>query len=209
MFSSGLQVSAESASSSTPTPTSHHGPSRTLRTAVRVANKGVQAGQCGTENVLLKVAPFLILEDSSFGSSGDLELVCSGTRRHTRDVGTTFPSPAESRLMSSSSSSLEGRGGGGGGWGHPSKTQRRRRSKKSPSKVPPGTSGSAPGSRCWTCRCLTERFGFNLQVFPGSSQLRSWELKAGRRTSTRKRRRGGPAPPGLNRSAGSKPGENR
>lgn len=196
MFSSGLQVSAESASSSTPTPTSHHGPSRTLRTAVRVANKGVQAGQCGTENVLLKVAPFLILKDSSFGSSGDLELVCSGTRRHTRDVGTTFPSPAESRLMSSSSSSLEGRGGGGGGWGHPSKTQRWRRS-------------SAPGSRCWTCRCLTERFGFNLQVFPGSSQLRSWELKAGRRTSTRKRRRGGPAPPGLNRSAGSKPGENR
>ncbi|XP_056868006.1 mucin-19 isoform X2 [Takifugu flavidus] len=105
-------VSAESAFStgadSVPSH-SHLGPSRTLRarTTVEVANKGIQAG--------------------------DLELICDGTRRHTRDVGTTFPSPAESRLsrhISSSSSIL----GGPRGWSKPPKAQKRRKSKKSPSK---------------------------------------------------------------------------
>lgn len=49
----GLQVGAEStASTSTSTLPSHRGPSRTLtaKKAVKVANKGVQAGQCGLES---------------------------------------------------------------------------------------------------------------------------------------------------------------
>ncbi|TKS87265.1 Alstrom syndrome protein 1 [Collichthys lucidus] len=57
--------------------------------------------------------------------AGDLELVKNGTRRHTRDVGTTFLSPGEA----SSSSSLE-RGGG-------RRSRRSRRSRSSPAKTLP------------------------------------------------------------------------
>lgn len=90
------------------------------------------------------------------GSSGDLELVCDGTRRHTRDVGTTFPSPAESRHISSSSSNL----GAPRGWSKSPKAQKRRRSKKSPSKFySQGTQAKTRVStlRWCLCSCLTGR----------------------------------------------------
>uniref|UniRef100_A0A1A8IBW8 Alstrom syndrome 1 n=1 Tax=Nothobranchius kuhntae TaxID=321403 RepID=A0A1A8IBW8_NOTKU len=80
-------VAPDSGSSSSWFP-SHHGPSTALtaKRTVKLANKSVQAG--------------------------DLEIVKNGTRRHTRDVGTTFPSPGETRALGqiSSSPSLAVRG---------------------------------------------------------------------------------------------------
>lgn len=34
--------------------------------------------------------------------SGDLEIIVNGTRKHTRDVGTTFPSPGSARVLRAS-----------------------------------------------------------------------------------------------------------
>ncbi|KAM4540335.1 uncharacterized protein alms1 [Fundulus diaphanus] len=119
---SGTDASVVPDSASTPSTytavSPHRGPTRALtaKRAVRVVNKSIQAGE--------------------------LEIVHNGTRRHTRDVGTTFPSPGEARALeqisSSSSSTVGGRGGAGGRVPPKSNnSQKQKKSKRSPSKPYP------------------------------------------------------------------------
>nr|XP_023995715.1 Alstrom syndrome protein 1 [Salvelinus alpinus] len=113
-------VPADSASStSTYTLPSHRGPSHSKK-AVRHVSKGVQAG--------------------------DLEIVSNGTRRHTRDVGTTFPSPGSARgarVLPSHSGSKRGRAGDRS---PPPKTQRKRKMSQPSAKpyYPQGVSWHIP-----------------------------------------------------------------
>lgn len=65
-------------------------------------------------------------------SSGDVEVVSNGTRRHTRDVGTTFPSAGEARTSGSSSILTRGRRG----WKSPFKSQGLQKPRES-KRIPP------------------------------------------------------------------------
>lgn len=139
-----------------------------------------------------------------------MEVVSNRTRRHTRDVGTTFPSAAEARTSDSSSFlAREGRGG----WKSPFKSrgyQRLRESKRSPPGVTSKGTSDNEEVALQHVVFLQLMLGFPLQLFPGSSLLTSWGRIQGRRTSLRKmRRRGGRAPPGLSRTAESNRGGSR
>ncbi|MEQ2187853.1 hypothetical protein GOODEAATRI_008868, partial [Goodea atripinnis] len=110
-------VPDSASTSSTCTASPDRGPSRALtaKRAVRVVNKSIQAGE--------------------------LEIVHNGTRRHTRDVGTTFPSPGEARALEQISPPLSSTvGGRGGGWRvlpKSNNSHKQKKSKRSPPKPYP------------------------------------------------------------------------
>ncbi|XP_047200695.1 uncharacterized protein alms1 [Girardinichthys multiradiatus] len=113
----GSVVPDSASTPSTCTASPDRGPSRALtaKRAVRVVNKSIQAGE--------------------------LEIVHNGTRRHTRDVGTTFPSPGEARALEQISPPLSSTvGGRGGGWRvlpKSNNSQKQKKSKRSPPKPYP------------------------------------------------------------------------
>ncbi|XP_068573682.1 mucin-4 [Cebidichthys violaceus] len=118
-------VAADSTTStSTDNLASHRGASRTLtaKKAVKLVSRGVQAGGNAHESAL---------------HYNDINV--NGTQRHTRDVGTTFPSPGDTRTSHQISS---------GGKRSPSKSQgsqKQRKSKRSPPKTfPEGVSWFIP-----------------------------------------------------------------
>ncbi|XP_069567843.1 mucin-19 [Brachyistius frenatus] len=111
----------------TVTPSQTPGTDPSVDSAASTSTYGVPSGR-GSSGEAVKLVNKSV-------QAGDLEIVRNGTRRHTRDVGTTFPSPGEARALRRTSSSSSSVAGGGGG------VLKQRKSKRSPSKpYPPGVS---------------------------------------------------------------------